>query len=182
MLVVLENLSPAERVAFVLHDMFGVPSARSVRSPAASPDAARQLASRARRRVRGSVPPGDADMAEQRRVIDAFLAASRAGDFEALMDLLDPDVVFRVHAAEGDPRVEGLPRERRRGGRGADPQRAGRAFARLVRPAIVNGAPGTVAKRDGKILGAMACTVRNGRIVTMDLVVDPDRFRRSGDS
>ena len=95
--------------------------------------------------------------------------------------MLDPDVVFRVHAAEGDPRVEGLPAS------GAEQvaERViarGRAFARLVRPAIVNGAPGTVAERDGKILGAMACTVRNGRIVTMDLVVDPDRFRRSGDS
>jgi RNA polymerase sigma factor (sigma-70 family) len=181
MLVVLENLSPAERVAFVLHDMFGVPFSEIGEISGRSPDAARQLASRARRRVRGSVPPGDADMAEQRRVIDAFLAASRAGDFEALMDVLDPDVVFRVHAAEGDPRVEGLPAS------GAEEvaERViarGRAFARLVRPAIVNGAPGTVAERDGKILGAMACTVRNGRIVTMDLVVDPDRFRRSGDS
>ena len=109
MLVVLENLSPAERVAFVLHDMFGVPFSDIGEISGRSPDAARQLASRARRRVRGSVPPSDADIAEQRRVIDAFLAAARAGDFEALIELLDPDVVFRVHAAEGAPRVGGLP-------------------------------------------------------------------------
>ena len=93
------------------------------------------------------------------------------------MDVLDPDVVFRVHAAEGDPRADGLPAE------GAEQVAEriltrGRAFAPLVRPAMVNGAPGTVAERDGKILGAMACTVRNGRIVTMDLVIDPDRLRR----
>ncbi len=180
MLVVLENLSPAERVAFVLHDMFGVPFSEIGEISGRSPDAARQLASRARRRVRGSVPPSDADTAEQRCVIDAFLAAARAGDFEALLALLDPDVVFRVHTAEGDPNAE-LPTQ------GAEQVAErivtrGRPFARFVRPAIVNGAPGTVAERDGRILGAMACTVRNGRIVTMDLVIDPDRFRRTGDS
>jgi RNA polymerase sigma factor (sigma-70 family) len=176
MLVVLENLSPAERVAFVLHDMFGVPFSEIGEITGRAPDAARQLASRARRRVRGSVPPTDADMAEQRRVVDAFLAASRAGDFEALMNVLDPEVVFRVHAPEGDPRAVGLPAD------GAEQVAKrvlarGRAFAPLVRPATVNGAPGAVAERDGQILGAMACTVRNGRIATMDLVIDPDRFR-----
>jgi RNA polymerase sigma-70 factor (ECF subfamily) len=180
MLVVLENLSPAERVAFVLHDMFGVPFSEIGEIAGRTPDAARQLASRARRRVRGSAPPSDTDMAEQRRVIDAFLAAARAGDFEALLEVLDPDVVFRVHAAEGDPRAQGLP------ARGAEQVAKrvltrGRPFAPFVRPAIVNGAPGTVAVRDGKRLGAMACTVRNGRIVTMDLVVDPERFQRSED-
>src|SRR5512133_3534935 len=106
MLVVLENLSPAERVAFVLHDMFAVPFAEIAEITGRAPDAARQLASRARRRVRGSVPPSDVDMAEQRRVVDAFLAAARAGDFEALLEVLDPDVVFRVHTAEDDPRAE----------------------------------------------------------------------------
>jgi RNA polymerase sigma-70 factor (ECF subfamily) len=108
MLVVLENLSPAERVAFVLHDMFGVPFAEIGEITGREPDAARQLASRARRRVRGSTPPTDADVAEQRRVIDAFLAAARAGDFEALMNVLDPDIVLRVHTGEGDPRAEVL--------------------------------------------------------------------------
>src|SRR5829696_8126252 len=124
MLVVLENLSPAERVAFVLHDMFGVPFSEIGEIAGRSPDAARQLASRARRRVRGSVPPSDADVAEQRRVVDAFLAAARTGDFEALMDVLDPDVVFRVHTVEGDPRArpptvgaEEVARSALRGGR-----------------------------------------------------------------
>jgi RNA polymerase sigma factor (sigma-70 family) len=180
MLVVLENLSPAERVAFVLHDMFGVPFAEIGEITGREPDAARQLASRARRRVRGSTPPTDADVAEQRRVIDAFLAAARAGDFEALMNVLDPDIVLRVHTGEGDPRAEVLA--------ATGPEKVverivtqGREFLPLVRPAMVNGAPGTVAERDGKILGATAYTVRNGRIVTMDLVIDPDRFRDSSD-
>ncbi|HSD24998.1 MAG TPA: sigma-70 family RNA polymerase sigma factor [Solirubrobacterales bacterium] len=180
MLVVLENLSPAERVAFVLHDMFGVPFSEIGEITGREPDAARQLASRARRRVRGSAPPSDTDVAEQRRVVDAFLAAARAGDFQALMDVLDPDVVFRVHAAEGDRRAEGLPASGAEQVAGRILTR-GRPFAHLVRPAMVNGAPGTVAERDGKILGAMACTVRNGRIATMDLVIDPDRFRGSRD-
>ncbi len=180
MLVVLENLSPAERVAFVLHDMFGVPFAEIGEITGREPDAARQLASRARRRVRGSTPPTDADVAEQRRVIDAFLAAARAGDFEALMNVLDPDIVLRVHAGEGDPRAEVLA--------ATGPEQVverivtqGRQFLPLVRPAMVNGAPGTVAERDGKILGATAYTVRNGRIVTMDLVIDPERFSGSSD-
>jgi RNA polymerase sigma-70 factor, ECF subfamily len=180
MLVVLENLSPAERVAFFLHDMFGVPFSEIGEITGRAPDAARQLASRARRRVRGSAPPPDADIAEQQRVVDAFLAAARAGDFEALLEVLDPDVVFRVHAPEGERRAEGLAAS----GAKEVAERVitrGRPFARVVRPAMVNGAPGTVAERDGKILGAMACTVRNGRIATMDLVIDPERFRRSGD-
>jgi len=178
MLVVLQSLSPAERVAFVLHDMFGVPFSEIAQITGREPDAARQLASRARRRVRGSAPPTDAGLEEQRRAVDAFLAASRAGDFEALMDVLDPHVTFRVHAAEGDTRALGMEAD------GAEEianriLTRGRAFARLVRPATVNGAPGAVAERDGKRLGVMACTVRDGRIARMDLVIDPDRF---GDS
>jgi RNA polymerase sigma-70 factor (ECF subfamily) len=180
MLVVLENLSPAERVAFVLHDMFGVPFGEIGEITGRAPDAARQLASRARRRVRGSTPPTDSDAADKRRVVDAFLAASRAGDFEALLELLDPDVVFRVHAPEGDPRVAGLAAD------GAEQVAEriltrNRQFAPFIRPAIVNGEPGMMAVRNGKRLGAMACGVRNGRIVTMDLVVDPERFQRSED-
>ena len=180
MLVVLENLSPAERVAFVLHDMFGVPFSEIGEITGRAPDAARQLASRARRRVRGSVPPAETDTEEQRRVVDAFLAAARAGDFEALLEVLDPAVVFRAHAAEGDRRAEGL------SATGAEQVAErivtrGRPYARHLRPAMVNGAPGTVAERAGKVLGAMACTVRNGRIATMDLVIDPDRFRKSRD-
>ena len=95
MLVVLDTLTPAERIAFVLHDMFGMPFSEIGAIAGRSPDAARQLASRARRRVRGAVPPPDADLAEQRRVVDAFLAAARAGDFEALLQVLDPNVLFR---------------------------------------------------------------------------------------
>jgi RNA polymerase sigma-70 factor, ECF subfamily len=179
MLVVLENLSPAERVAFVLHDMFGVPFSEIGEIAGRSPEAARQLASRARRRVRGSAPPDDADPAEKRRVIDAFLAAGRAGNFEALLELLDPDVVFRVHTAEGDPRAE-APTV----GAEAVANRiltTGRPFAPLARPALVNGSPGVVAEHDGKTLGVMSCTVRDGRMVTMDIVADPDRFRESRD-
>ena len=137
MLVVLENLSPAERVAFVLHDMFGVPFSEIGEITGREPDAARQLASRARRRVRGSVPPTDADVAEQRRVVDAFLAAARAGDFEALLEVLDPDVVLRLHTVEGDPRArppavgaEQVARQALAGGR---------RFAPYARPATVNG-------------------------------------------
>ena len=108
------------------------------------------------------------------------VAAARAGDFEALLNVLDPNVVFRVHAAEGDTRVAGLPAE------GAEQVAErivsrGRAFAPLLRTATVNGAPGWVAERDGKILGAMACGVSKGRIATMDLVIDPDRFQELGD-
>jgi RNA polymerase sigma factor (sigma-70 family) len=180
MLVVLENLSPAERVAFVLHDMFGVPFSEIGQITGRAPDAARQLASRARRRVRGSAPPSDTDMGEQRRVVDAFLAAARAGDFEALLEVLDPDVVFRVHAAADDRRADGLPAA------GAEQVAEriltrGRPFVPLTRPATVNGTPGWVAEREGKILGVASCTVRDGRIVTMDLVIDPDRFRGSED-
>jgi RNA polymerase sigma-70 factor (ECF subfamily) len=179
MLVVLENLSPAERVAFVLHDMFGVPFSEIGEITGRAPDAARQLASRARRSVRGAAPPLDADQAEQRRVVDAFLAAARAGDFEALLEVLDPDVVFRFHTAEDDPRA----RPTAVGAERVAEQilTAGRPFAPLARPAIVNGAPGIVAERDGKTLGVMACGVSGGRIVTMDLVVDPDRLREAGD-
>ena len=179
MLVVLEQLSPPERVAFVLHDMFGVPFSEIGEITGRAPDAARQLASRARRRVRGSVPPRDTDMAEQRRVVDAFLAAARAGDFEALLEVLDPDVVFRVHTAPDDPRGAFS-------GTGAEyvAQQLvtrGRPFAPFARPAMVNGAPGSMAERDGKVFGAISYTVRNGRIVAMDLVVDPERFQRSED-
>jgi RNA polymerase sigma factor (sigma-70 family) len=175
MLVVLENLSPAERVAFVLHDMFGVPFSEIGAIAGRSPDAARQLASRARRRVRGSVPPADHDVEEQRRVIDAFLAAARAGDFEALLDVLDPDVVFRIHTVEGDPRArppavgaENVARQALEGGR---------RFAPHARPAMVNGAPGVVTEIEGRRISTMGCTVKDGRITAIDLVVEPP-FRR----
>ena len=171
MLVVLENLTPAERVAFVLHDMFGVPFSEIGEISGRTPDAARQLASRARRRVRGSVPPADADAEEQRRVIDAFLAAARAGDFEALLEVLDPDVVFRLHTVEGDPRArppavgaEQVARQALAGGR---------RFAPYARPATVNGAPGLIVETPQRRIGVMGCTVKDGRITAVDLVLEP---------
>jgi len=179
MLVVLDTLTPAERIAFVLHDMFAVSFSEIGEITGRSPDAARQLASRARRRVRGAAPPPDSDLAEQRRVVDAFLAAARAGDFEALLDVLDPDVVFRMHGPEGDPRVQ----PPAFGAESVAKQilTRGRPFAPLARPALVNGRPGVVAERDGRRVGAMDCTVRDGRIVSMDLVIDPDRMSGSED-
>jgi RNA polymerase sigma-70 factor (ECF subfamily) len=171
MLVVLESLSPAERVAFVLHDMFGIPFSEIGEIAGRSPDAARQLASRARRRVRGSVPPSDTDMAEQRRVVEAFLAAARSGDFEALLGVLDPDITFRIHTVEGDPRARRATVGAERVARQA--LAGGRRFAPYGRVAMVNGAPGLVVDIEGKRFGAMGCTVKDGRITTIDLVLEP---------
>ena len=173
MLVVLENLSPAERIAFVLHDMFAVPFSEIGEITGRSADAARQLASRARRRVRGSVPPPDPDMAEQRRVVDAFLAAARAGDFEALLDVLDPEVVFRIHTVEGDPRA----RPPAVGAEEVATQalEGGRPFAPYAKPAMVNGAPGLVVDVGERRIGVMGCTVKDGKLTAIDLVLDPPR-------
>jgi RNA polymerase sigma factor (sigma-70 family) len=173
MLVVLENLSPAERVAFVLHDMFAVPFSEIGEITGRGPDAARQLASRARRRVRGSVPPSDADIAEQRRVVDAFLAAARAGDFEALMDVLDPDVVFRVHTVEGDPRARPPAIGAETVAKNALSR--GRPFAPYARPTTVNGRPGVLVEIKGKRIAVMGCTVKDGRLTAIDLVFEPLR-------
>src|SRR5689334_15584318 len=179
LLVVLDTLTPAERLAFVLHDMFAVPFDEIATVLDRTEVATRQLASRARRRVRGASPRTDPDLREQRRVVDAFLAAARAGDFEALLDVLDPDVVFRMHGPEGDPRVQ----PPAFGAESVANQilTRGRPFAPLARPALVNGRPGVVAERDGRRVGAMDCTVRDGRIVSMDLVIDPDRMSGSED-
>jgi RNA polymerase sigma factor (sigma-70 family) len=173
MLVVLENLSPAERVAFVLHDMFGVPFSEIGEITGRAPDAARQLGSRARRRVRGSVPPSDTDMDEQRRVVDAFLAAARAGDFEALLEVLDPDVVFRIHTVEGDPR--GRPPAVGAEQVAKQALERGRPFAPYARPAMVNGAPGLLVEIKGRRFGVMGCTVKDGRVTAIDLVLQPLR-------
>jgi RNA polymerase sigma factor (sigma-70 family) len=171
MLVVLETLSPAERIAFVLHDMFSVPFSEIGEITGRSADAARQLASRARRRVRGAAPPPATDIEEQRRVIDAFLAAAREGDFESLLNLLDPDVVFRFHTVEGDPRarepIVGAGTVARRALRGA------RTFAPHGRRALVNGKPGIVTVIDGKRFATMDCTIRDGRLATIDLYLEP---------
>ena len=173
LLVVLEMLSPAERLAFVLHDMFAVPFDDIARIVDRSPDAARQLASRARRRVRGAPAVPDADLATQRRVLDAFLAASREGDFEALVALLDPDIVLRADSGspQGVLEVRGAENVVRRA----------LTFARLgleIRPALVNGAVGAVSIRDGKLFSVGALTVRGGRIVEVDFLTDPERLQR----
>jgi RNA polymerase sigma-70 factor (ECF subfamily) len=178
LLVVLDTLAPAERLAFVLHDMFGVAFDEIATIVDRSPGAAKQLASRARRRVRGAAPPVDPDLARQREVVAAFLAAAQAGDFEALLKVLDPHVVFRIHAAPGDPRA-------RPAAVGAEAVAGqvlaqGAPFAPLAEPALVNGGAGLMVRRGGRLLGAMGCTVSEGRITSMDLVIDPDRLPEPG--
>jgi RNA polymerase sigma-70 factor (ECF subfamily) len=173
LLVVLETLSPPERLAFVLHDMFAVPFEQIAPIVDRSPQAARQLASRARKRVRGSAPVPDAPLAEQWKVVDAFLAAARDGDFDALVAVLDPDVVLRA-----DGGATGLSHHVQ--GAEAVARRA-TVWARTrltVRRALVNGAAGVVSERDGKPFSVGAFTIRDGRIVECDFLVDPDRLAR----
>ena len=173
LLVVLETLNPAERLSFVLHDMFAVPFDEIAPIVDRSPEAARQLASRARRRVQGENTVPDADLDTQREVLDAFLAAAREGDFEALVEVLDPDVVLRADrgaVAIGSSSVV-------RGA--ANVARQAFAFSRLdidVRPALVNGAVGTVTLRDGRPFAIAGFTIRNRRIVEMDILADPERL------
>ena len=177
LLVVLETLTPAERLSFVLHDVFGVPFWEIASIVGRSPTAARQLASRARRRVRGGAAAPDADPARQREVVDAFLTASREGDFGALLAVLDPDVVLRI---DGGAVRAGLSREVR-GARAAAEQTL--TFSRLspfVRPALVNGAAGVVVAPHGRPFAVMGFTVRRGKIVRIDVLADPARLRRLG--
>jgi RNA polymerase sigma-70 factor (ECF subfamily) len=170
LLVVLETLSPAERLAFVLHDMFGVPFDEIAPIVERSPEAARKLASRARRRVRGAGPTGDPDHATQRRVVEAFLAASRDGDFEALLAVLAPDVVLRAGAAAV---AMGAAAEVR--GAAAVAQ-AFRGRARAARPALVGGGPGLVWAHGGLPQVAFRFRFSQDRIVRIDLVADPERL------
>jgi RNA polymerase sigma factor (sigma-70 family) len=172
LLVVLETLTPAERLAFVLHDIFAVPFDEIAPIVDRSPEAARQLASRARRRIQRENAVPDADLDTQREVVDAFLAAAREGDFEALLELLDPDAVVRA-----DFGPEGGSREVR-GARLV----AGQAlfYSRMgldLRPALINGAAGGVAIRDGEPFAVGAVTVRGGKIVALDFLADPERLR-----
>jgi len=173
LLVVLETLSPAERLAFVLHDTFGVPFAEIAPIVGRSPAAARQLASRARNRVRGAAPAPETDLASQREVVDAFLAASRGGDFDALLAVLDPEVVLRAdNGAAGASRLV-------RGARAV----AGQAltYSRLApfsRPALVNGAPGAVTAPGGVPRAIMGFTVAGGKIIEIDILADPERLGR----
>jgi RNA polymerase sigma-70 factor, ECF subfamily len=169
MLVVLETLTPAERLAFVLHDMFGVPFEEIAAVVGRSPAAARQLASRGRKRVRGATPRTDPDLAEQRRVVDAFLAASRNGDFEALVKVLDPDVVFR--ADNRPPVVGAAPVAKRVLARGM-------RLAPFGRRAIVNGDAGVVVVVNGRLVAVVGFTVAGGRVVELDLITDRSQLER----
>jgi RNA polymerase sigma factor (sigma-70 family) len=171
MLVVLETLAPPERLAFVLHDMFAVPFDEIASIVGRSPAAARQLASRARRRVQGSAPVPDVDLSRQREVVDAFVAAARDGDFEALVAVLDPDVVLRVD--------RGTVRSREFRGSSAVAEEA-LTFARLAplaRPLLVNGTPGFVVAQQGRPVAVAGFTVAGGKIVEIDLLADPARLR-----
>jgi RNA polymerase sigma-70 factor (ECF subfamily) len=174
LLVVLETLSPAERLAFVLHDMFSVPFEEIAPVVGRSPAAARQLASRARRRVRRAAPEPDADLARQRELVDAFLAAARSGDFDALVAVLDPDVVLRVDRGALRPAAAGEIRGARTV---AQQARKGAGLARYARPALVNGAAGLVLAARGRPLAVAGFTIAGGRIVEIDVLADPARLR-----
>jgi RNA polymerase sigma-70 factor (ECF subfamily) len=174
LLVVLETLAPAERLAFVLHDMFAVPFDEIAPIVGRSPSAARQLASRARRRVRGAAPAPDADLDRQREVVGAFLAAARGGDFDALVALLDPDVMLRV---DGGARRAGASLEVRGAAAVAAEVRRFASGARFARPALINGAAGFVVVPGERAVAVLGFTVAHGRIVGMDVLADPDRLR-----
>lgn len=173
LLVVLETLTPAERLAFVLHDTFGMPFDEIGALVGRTPAAARQLASRARRRVRGSATTPTADLARQREVVTAFLTASRTGNFEALVAVLDPDIVFRVDrtAARGGP-----PRELRGADQVARGAIAWSGGARFTQLALVNGAVGVVLAPRGRLFGVGVFRIHDGRIAEADLIADPDRL------
>jgi RNA polymerase sigma-70 factor (ECF subfamily) len=174
LLVVLETLTPAERLAFVLHDMFAVPFEEIAPIVERSPEATRQLASRARRRVRGAAPVPDADLRAQWEVVEAFQAAARKGDFDALVAVLHPEVVLRA-----DGGLTGLSRHVQ----GAEAV-AGQALFwekqvdLTLQRALINGVPGVVTIRDGKPFSVGAFTVENGKIVEIDFLVDPERIAR----
>ncbi len=175
LLVVLETLSPAERLAFVLHDMFAVPFEDIAPIVERTPAAARQLASRARRRVRGSATVPDPDIGRQREVVSAFLTAARGGDFEALVQVLHPDVVFRIDTG---PRLRVQPSVVT--GATAVARQAveqGPRFASLCQLATVNGAVGIVATTPSGPLAVAGVTVQDGLITEIDLVLDPAKLR-----
>jgi ketosteroid isomerase-like protein len=172
LLVVLETLSPAERLAFVLHDMFAVPFDEIAPIVDRSPEATRQLASRARRRVQGERTLPDPDLDRQREVVDAFLAAAREGDFDALVAVLDPDVVLRADFGGG------VTRELRGAEAVASQAQVYSRIGLVIHPALINGAVGAVTTRDGRPFSVAAVTVRDGKIVEMDFLADPERLAR----
>jgi RNA polymerase sigma factor (sigma-70 family) len=169
--VVLEALNPAERLAFVLHDMFAVPFDEIAALVERSPEATRQLASRARRRVRGAAPPPGPDLARQRAVVDAYFAAAREGDLEALVAVLDPDVVARSHGRTGVFELRGAEKVARAA-------MTARQFAPFVRPALINGTPGAVAFDGDTPFAILAFTVAGSRAVTIDIFNDRELVPR----
>jgi RNA polymerase sigma-70 factor (ECF subfamily) len=175
LLVVLQTLAPAERIAFVLHDMFAVPFDEIGPIVGRSPTAARQLVSRARRRVQTAAPVPDADLTRQREVVDAFLAAARDGDFDALVVVLDPDVVLR---ADGGAVPVGVSREVRGASAVAEQALTFSRRAGFAQPALVNGAAGLVVASRGRPLAIMGFTITHGKIVEIDILADPARLRR----
>ena len=169
LLVVLDRLAPAERLAFVLHDMFAVPFEEIAPIVGRSAEATRQLASRARRRVRGGAAAPDPDLVRQREVVDAFLGALRAGDFEGLLAVLDPDLVVRAD-------MSGAPSEIRGAAIWAKGAVAYGHMARVVRPALVNGAIGLVMAPRGRLSRALTFTIANGKITEIEVIGDPARL------
>ena len=166
--VVLDTLSPAERLAFVLHDMFAVPFDEIAAMVDRSPEATRQLASRARRRVRDAAPPPDPDLTRQHAVVEAYFAAARDGDLDALVSVLDPDVVLRAHRRDGPPLELHGARKVARGAMSA------RRFAPYVRPALINGAAGVVAFDGDRPFAVLAFTIIGARALTIDVFNDPE--------
>jgi RNA polymerase sigma factor (sigma-70 family) len=175
LLVVLEALAPAERVAFVLHDMFELPFEEIAAIVGRSPTAARQLASRARRRVHGTTTVLDADLVRQREVVEAFLAASRGGDLDALLAVLDPEVVLR---ADRPAAPAGASRDVRGAPAVAEQALAFSKRARFAQPALVNGTVGIVGAPRGRLFVVLGFTITRGRIVQIDVVADPERLRQ----
>jgi RNA polymerase sigma factor (sigma-70 family) len=173
--VVLDTLAPAERLAFVMHDMFDVPFDDIAAMVGRTPDAARQLASRARRRVRGMAPTPDSDLAQQREVVNAFFAAARSGNFDALVAVLDPDVVLR---SDGGPTRPVLSRVVRGAEAVARSAQAAALPNAVLRPVLVNGAAGVLVLVNGSLFSVMAFTVSGGKIVEVDAIADPQRLSR----
>jgi len=174
LLVVLETLNPPERLSFVLHDMFAVPFDEIASILDRSPDAVRQLASRGRRRVRGARLEPDADLAEQRRVAEAFMRAARDGDFEGLLAVLDPDVVVRADRAI----PKDAPLEVRGARNVAERALYFRELAPFARPVLVNGAAGYLVAPQGRLFAVAALTVVGGKITEIDFVTDPDKLQK----
>ncbi|WP_328924052.1 sigma-70 family RNA polymerase sigma factor [Streptomyces sp. NBC_00190] len=173
LMVVLETLSPAERLSFVLHDMFAVPFDEIAPVLGRTAATTRQMASRARRRVQGGAPAPDTDPTRLRAVVNAFLAASRGGDFEALVSILDPDVVARSDGGTLRPSIL------RRGATDVASQAITFArFAEGAHPVLVNGTPGVVAVAQGRPVSVMAFTVADGKITALDILTDPERLAR----